>query len=87
MYESTRKMAEAIAEGITQTDKDVEVKLFYTGTADISDVVTEVFRSKGFLTGSPTYNSGILNSMAGLLDELKGLKLTGKKAAAFGSFG
>jgi anaerobic nitric oxide reductase flavorubredoxin len=25
--------------------------------------------------------------MAGLLDELKGLKLTGKKAAAFGSFG
>jgi flavorubredoxin len=87
MYESTRIIAEAITEGITTYDKEVEVKLFNTATSDISDIIAEVFRSKGFLAGSPTYNGGILNSLAGLLDELRGFHLTGKKAAAFGSYG
>ncbi len=87
MYKSTHKIAKAIKEGIIAQDKEVEVKMFNSATADISDIVTEVFRSKAVLVGSPTYNSGILHSVAGLLDELRGFRLTGKKAAAFGSFG
>ena len=37
--------------------------------------------------GSPTINNGILTSVASLLEEVKGMKFRGKKAAAFGCFG
>ena len=87
MYGSTRRMAEAIVEGIKSVDSEVTIKLFHTSTGDINDIITEVFRSKGVLFGSPTYNSGILGSMSAILEELKGLRLKDKKAAAFGSYG
>jgi anaerobic nitric oxide reductase flavorubredoxin len=87
MYGSTRRMAECIAEGIRAVTPETTVKLFHFATADNSDVITEVFRSKAILVGSPTYNSGILSSIAALLEELKGMRLSGKKAAAFGSYG
>ncbi len=87
MYDSTRKMAESIAEGIKSVDKDCVVKLFNSARSDNSDIITEVFRSKAILIGSPTYNNGILNSTAAILEEIKGLSLEGKKAASFGSYG
>jgi flavorubredoxin len=37
--------------------------------------------------GSPTVNNGILVAVAGLIEEIKGLKFKNKKAAAFGSYG
>lgn len=87
MYESTRKIAEAIADGIHSADPSVKLKLFNSARADNSDIITEAFKSKAILVGSPSYNNGILNSIAAMLEELKGLSLTGKKAAAFGSYG
>ena len=51
------------------------------------EIITEVFRSKMILMGSSTVNNGYLYSIAGILEMLKGMKLKGKKAAAFGSFG
>lgn len=87
MYDSTRRMAETIAYGIKIQDKDCVVKIYNSARADNSDIITEVFRSKAVLVGSPTYNNGILNSTAAILEEIKGLSLEGKKAAAFGSYG
>jgi flavorubredoxin len=87
MYGSTRRMAEALAAGIQQQNGNIRVKLFNLSTADNSDVITETFCSKAILVGSPTYNNGILNSIAAYLEELKGIKLPNKKAAAFGSYG
>ena len=87
MYNSTRKLAEAIAAGIKDSDSDVKIKLFNAAKTDTSDLVTEVFRSKAMLAGSPNLNGGILNNMAALLEELAGMSLTGKKAGAFGSYG
>ena len=37
--------------------------------------------------GSPTINRGILVSVAGILEEIKGLNFKNKKAAAFGCYG
>ena len=37
--------------------------------------------------GSPTVNNGIMYSIAGLLELMKGLKFKNKKAASFGCFG
>ncbi|MDR0926986.1 MAG: MBL fold metallo-hydrolase [Ignavibacteria bacterium] len=87
MYESTRKLAIALGEGIREADRSVEIRLFNSSLNDIADINTQIFASKGVLFGSPTYNSGVLNSTAGILEELKGFRFTGKKAAAFGSYG
>ena len=87
MWNDTRKMAEAIAKGIQNKDKNVTIKLMNTAKDDKTDVLTEVFKSKMILVGSPTVNNGYLHSIAGILEMIKGMKLKNKKAVAFGSFG
>ena len=87
MWESTRVMAEQIALGIRQADDQVTVKLYNLAKTDKNDAITEIFRSKAILLGSPTVNNGILVSVAALLEEMKGLKFRMKKAGAFGSYG
>jgi len=87
MWNGTRIMAEKIANGICDSDKEVNVKLFNLAKTDKNDVITEVFKSKAILVGSPTINRGILVSVAGILEEIKGLQFKNKKAAAFGCYG
>lgn len=87
MWDATRLMAEAIAEGIKSVDGDVNIKLLNTGKQDKNDVITELFKSKAVLIGSSTINNGILSSTAAILEMVKGLKFKNKKAAAFGSYG
>ncbi len=87
MWDGTRKMAEAIAGGILQADSDVTVKLYNAARTDKNDIITEVFKSKAILVGSPTINRGILSAIAGLLEEIRGLGFKDKKAAAFGAYG
>jgi flavorubredoxin len=87
MWNGTRVMAEKIVGGIKDVDKEVNVKLFNIAKSDKNDVVTEIFKSKAILVGSPTINRGILVSVAGILEEIKGLKFQNKKAAAFGCYG
>lgn len=87
MWGATRLLAEEIAAGIKKGDGNVEIKMYNVATADKNDVITEIFKSKGILVGSPTINRGILSSIAGIMEEIRGLGFKGKKASAFGSFG
>jgi flavorubredoxin len=87
MWNGTRVMAEHIAKGIGLSDKAVNVKLYNLAKTDKNDVITEVFKSKAILVGSPTINKGILTSVAAILEEIRGLKFKNKKAAAFGCYG
>lgn len=87
MWQSTRRMAEAIADGIRQASPATTVKVMNITRDDKNDVLTEVFRSKAVLVGSPTINNGHSFAIAGLLEMMKGLKFKNKKAAAFGSYG
>ncbi|MDD2467642.1 MAG: anaerobic nitric oxide reductase flavorubredoxin [Desulfobulbus sp.] len=87
MWNSTRVMAEQIAAGIREADPQVTVKLFNLAKTDKNDAITEIFKSKAILLGSPTINNGILVAVAALLEEIKGLKFKHKKAGAFGSYG
>lgn len=87
MWNNTRKMAEAIAEGIKNIDQEVIVKLMNTSKDDKTDILTEVFKSKIIIVGSSTVNNGYLHSIAGILEMLKGMKLKEKEATAFGSYG
>jgi len=87
MYNGTRSIAENIVKGINSADNSVNVKLYNAATNDKNDIITEIFKSKGVLMGSPTVNNGIMYSIAGLLELMKGLKFKNKKAASFGCFG
>ncbi len=87
MYNGTRMLAENIANGIHSADPEITIRLFNSGINDKTDINTEIFRSKAVLIGSPVVNSGVMHSIAGLLDFMKGLKFQGKKAASFGCYG
>ncbi len=85
MWEGTKKMAEAIGEGLQ--GEGVQCKLFNVSKKDRNDVLTEIFKAKGVILGSSTINNGILSAMAALLEEIKGLKFKNKLGATFGSYG
>jgi flavorubredoxin len=85
MWSGTKQMAEAIGAGIAK--QGVNVKLINAARNDSTHVLTEVFRAAGVLLGSSTYNNGLLHSMAGIAEGIRGMKLKGKLGAAFGSCG
>ncbi len=87
MWQSTRKMAQAIASGIREVSPSTTVKLMNAALDDKNDILTEIFHSKALLVGSPTINFGVSYAIAGILEMIHGLRLKGKKAAAFGSYG
>lgn len=87
MWEGTAKIAYKIAYEIHDKSPDTVVKVFNISKADKNEVMTEVFKSKGIVVGSPTVGNGILSSMAGWLEFLRQLKFKNKKAAAFGCYG
>jgi len=87
MWQGTRRMADAIAEGIKTVDDKINIKLYNASITDKNDVITEVFKSKAIILGSPTVNGSILTSMAAIADLIKGLRFKNKKAAAFGCYG
>lgn len=87
MWNATRIMAESIAQGIYDEDPSVTVKLMNVAKDDKNDILTQMFKSKAVLVGSPTINYGISFATAGILEMAKGLRFKKKKAAAFGSYG
>lgn len=87
MWNGTRIMAENIAKGIKLADEKVNIKLYNAAHTDKNDIITEVFKSKAILVGSPTINKGILFSIAGIVEVIKGMGFKNKKAASFGCYG
>ena len=87
MWNGTRRLAETVAQGLTAADPTTTVKIYNLPASDMNDVVTEIFKSKALLLGSPTINRSFLHSLAALLDMARGLGFKDKKAAAFGCHG
>ena len=85
MWEGTRRMAEAVGEGLAA--EGVAYKLFHMAVSDRNDVITEIFKSKAIVVGSPTVNQGILPTISPILEDLRGLKFQNKIGAAFGTYG
>jgi len=85
MWDGTRHMAEAIGHGLAA--EGVPYKVFHMAVSDRNDVITEVFKAKAVIVGSPTFNQGILPTISPILEDLKGLRFQNKVGAAFGSYG
>lgn len=74
-------------EGINEVDPNVAVKIFNVARSDKNEVLTNVFRSKGVLVGTSTMNNVMMPKIAGLVEEMTGLRFRNKRASAFGSHG
>ncbi|MDM8543916.1 flavodoxin domain-containing protein [Desulfococcaceae bacterium HSG9] len=85
MWESTERMAEAIADGLI--DENVITKLMHVRTCHRSDVITEMLDTRAVLMGSPTLNNQMFPTLMDNITYIKGLKPINKIAAAFGSYG
>jgi anaerobic nitric oxide reductase flavorubredoxin len=85
MWEGTRRMAEAIGQGIA--DEGIRYKIVHAGISDRNDLVADIFKTKAAIVGSPTFNQGVLPSITPILEDLRGLKFQNKIGAAFGSYG
>ena len=85
MWDATRRMAEAIGEGLTS--EGVPFESYHMAVSDRNDVITEIFKSKAIILGSPTFNNGLLPTITPILEDIRGLKFQNKVGAAFGSFG
>ncbi len=85
MWEATRRMAEAVGDGLAASG--VPYKLFHMATTDRNDVITEIFQAKGIAVGSCTVNRGLLPTMYPILEDLRGLKFRNKVGVGFGSYG
>lgn len=85
MWGGTEAMARAITKGIAA--QGMRVKLYRYSQDQEANILSDILTAKGLLVGSPTQNSGMMPTIGGFLTYLKGLKPTGKKAAAFGTYG
>lgn len=85
MWNGTKKMATAIAAGLE--NKGTKVKVFNASLTDKSDLITELFKAKGIIVGSPTVNNLVLSPIAALIEDIGRMKFKNKIAAAFGTYG
>ncbi len=85
MWKSTEKMAYSIVDGLVS--EGVEVKMYDVAETDNTEIIREMLYARGYLFGSSTHDNNMLPNLAMFLEFLKGLKPSGRKAAAFGSFG
>ena len=85
MWNGTRRMADAISEGCTA--EGLPNKVLHASHTDRNDLLVDVFKAKTIVVGSPTFNNGVLPSIAPVCRDLTGLKFQNKLGAAFGSYG
>ncbi len=85
MWKSTRKMAEAISDGIAETG--AAVRPIHIRSSHRSDIMTELLDARAMVFGSPTINNTIFPTVADVLTHVKGLRPKNRMGTAFGSYG
>ena len=65
----------------------MRVKLYRYTSEQKAAIMSDVLTAKAILVGSPTQNCVMMPTMGAFMMYLKGMKLTDKKAAAFGTYG
>lgn len=85
MYDSTKRAAEYIGRGLE--DEGILYRVYNVATEDRSDLIADIYGSSGLIMGSCTVLNNTLRDTTSLLEDLKNLRMKGKLAAAFGSYG
>jgi flavorubredoxin len=85
MWQSTARMAHAIAEGLSAGG--IRVKVMPLDGTHRSDVAAELLEAGALLVGSPTMNNHMYPTVADVMTYLSGLRPKNLVGAAFGSYG
>lgn len=85
MYGNTQVMAEAIARSMAREGIDI-IRLHNISKSHLSFILTDIWRFKGIVLGSCTYNTKLFPPMDTLVRTLDNDKLTGRVLGIFGSY-
>jgi len=85
MWGSTEAMAYNLYEGLLEGGVPVVMRNLKTN--HISDIMTDVMRSRAIILGSATINNNLMPTVGSMLTYLKGLKPKKRIGFAFGSYG
>lgn len=85
MWNSTEKMAGAIADGLMSSG--TETRVMPLKSHHRSDVITELLCAGAVAVGSPTLNRNLYPTVADTLTYIKGLQPRNLKGLVFGSYG
>lgn len=85
MWKSTEIMTEPLVQGIT--DEGVDCKVIKLRETPMSFAITDFWKSRACLVGSPTLNNEVFPSVAQFMTHLRGLRPKDRMVGAFGSYG
>lgn len=85
MYGETRKMAEAVAQGVQEVG--LPARVLDASRVHISFLIRDAWRFQGLVLGSPTYDTGIFPTIEYLLRLLERKRLKNRVVGIFGSYG
>ena len=85
MYGNTELMAETVAQGVAESGiKDVIVH--NVSKSDSSDILRDIFKYRGLIVGSPTYNNELHPDVEPLLRKIEIRSMKNRQFGYFGSF-
>ena len=85
MYGSTKRMMDAVAQGIAQ--EQVPLSIFNISETHSSYIMPSIWTKRGVMVGAPTYEGSLFPPMTHVLDILSVKHIRGKVAGRFGSYG
>jgi len=85
MYGNTEEMAETIARKIAE-EGIKNIKIFDVSKTHSSYIISDIFRYKGLILGSPTYNGELHPNMESLISKLLNMGIKNHYIGIFGSF-
>lgn len=86
MYGGTRRLMETVAAGVREAGLHA-VRIHDLSRTPASYVLRDVWRYKGLILGTPTYDTGMLPPVQSLLHLLSEKKLENRVVGVFGSYG
>ncbi|MFP4353999.1 MAG: FprA family A-type flavoprotein [Phycisphaerae bacterium] len=86
MYGNTQKMTEVVARAIAEAGVE-KVRVHNLSRTHVSYVIRDIWRYKGLILGSPTYNTKVFPLMQTLLEHLENKKLKNHRVGIVGTYG
>ena len=85
MYGNTKAMAESLATLLSESGIE-QIRIYDAARADVSYIMSDIWKYNIVLLGSSTYNGGLFPPMTKLLAKIENSKMKNRYYGAFGSY-
>ncbi len=85
MYGNTEKLMGAVAQGLSQ--EGIPIKIFDVARTHVSYILPYLWKYRGVVIGTPTYEAKLFPPMAYVLDIATSKRVINKEVIRFGSYG